>query len=78
MTNNKERTVVTVIYKNRPYVFGSLACIFEYFKLGELGVNYNTLRLTMGKDKHVFKNDYCYIERNKLMTKAMARKKETI
>lgn len=69
--NNKERTVVTVIYNNKPYVFGSLASIFVYFNSDQLGITYNTLRTIMGKNKNIYKNDYCYIERSKLLTKAM-------
>lgn len=69
--NQKERTVVTVIYQNRPYVFGSLACIFEYFSEDELGIKYTVLRTKMGKKRHVYRNNMCYIERSKLITKKM-------
>lgn len=69
--NEKERTVVTVIYQNKPYVFGSLASIFEYFTEEMLGIKYTVLRTKMGKDKHIYRNDICYIERSKLITKKM-------
>lgn len=71
MINQRERTVITVIYQNRPYVFGSMASIFDYFKDVNLGVNYNVLRTKMGKNKHFYHNDICSITRSKLITKAM-------
>lgn len=70
MLNQRERTVITVIYKKKIYNFGSLASIFEYFNNNELGINYNTIRLVMGKNRHDFSNKFCTIKRSKLITKA--------
>lgn len=75
MINQRERTVITVIVKNKPYVFGSLASIFDYFKDMDLGINYNVLRTKMGKDKNYYKNNICSITRSKLITKAMINSK---
>lgn len=72
MLNQKERTVITVIFNNKPYVFGSMAAIFEYFNNNELKVTYPTLRINMGKNKHFFSNDVCSITRSTLITKAMS------
>lgn len=75
MTNQRERTVITVILNNKPYVFGSMASIFDYFKDVDLGINYNVLRTKMGKNKHFYQNDICSITRSKLITKAMTNEK---
>lgn len=75
MINQRERTVVTVILNNKPYVFGSLASIFDYFKDVDLGINYNVLRTKMGKNKDYYENNICSITRSKLITKAMIKSK---
>lgn len=78
MLNQKERTVITVIFNNKPYVFGSMAAIFEYFNNDELKITYPMLRIKMGKNKHFFSNDACSITRSTLITKAMANKNNQI
>lgn len=74
--DKQERTVIHLEINGEHYYFGSIAAIFDYFTVKELGVVYGTLRNYGLSPEHSYQNSKCTIRKGVLRQKAGGRGKK--
>lgn len=72
----KERTVIHLEINGEHHYFGSIAAIFDYFTVKELGVVYGTIRNYGLSSEHPYINKKCVIRKGVLHQKAGGRGKK--
>ena len=71
--DKKHRTVIHVeLIKddgNEHYYFGSIACIYDYFSVNDIGIGYGSLRNYGLSPEKPYKNSKCVIRKGVLLSK---------
>lgn len=72
ITEKKERTVIHVYIKatNTHHYFGSIANIYEFYSVDDIGISYGSLRNYGLSSERPYQNSKCIIRKGQLLSKS--------